>query len=400
MAGLTHLKDIYDNKGIKFVEKLFSSDVLITEKIDGARFAFENTGEEVLYYKRNPNKPISIIDRTVMKYYEPAISHIESLSESKLTKGIRFGCEYFATKNPGSIVYDKKPKNGLILTDVSKGGSMITDIDVLERYSRQLGIMPPPVIYDGKMSNTQKKQLIEFLETPWEDLYKKFETTSFTAYIISILNPKLKSTALNLDINKPIEGIVFSFNDGKTRINAKVVDPLYTQKARKMARARHNDQQKRENELSKEFMKKLLQFFRKYDFSTVELEQKGREKRYLELLSKVFKEFVKKNKSVVAKLPSEPTSAYDNEMLDVNYNFIFDDELKNMIKSDDKLKFGYKKFLQSFGRTRKRGNRVLDKGMVSDVNSLIKTIQRLAENSNSMYSHLLILQKRDNLRKM
>lgn len=394
MAGIDHLKDIYDDKGLKFIQKLFSSDVYITEKIDGARFAFEWNGNNLEFYKRNPKRPISMVDRTVMKYYEPAISHIQSLNTSKFDKGIRYGFEYFATTNPGTITYDKKPKNNLILTDISKGGSLVTDIDKLERIAKKLNVDPPPVIFDGRLSSEKQEQLIDFLETPWEDLYDKFKTQSFTAYIISIVNPKLKRTALNMDLNKGIEGIVFSFNDGKSYINAKVVDPLYTQKARQSARNRYTDEKKKENELTKEFMREVIGFIKSYDISTINLEQDSKNKRYVELLSKLFKRFYQKNKSEIKKLPSSSLSDYDNEMLDVNYNFIFDEELEKIIRSDDRAKFGYKAYLSAFGKTRKRGNRVLDSNMVSNVNSLVNTMRSLSESFDTVYAHLLSLYKR------
>jgi hypothetical protein len=380
MAGLTHLKDLFNTKGYKFIENLFSKNVYITEKIDGARFAVERNGDEVSFYKRDGGKPINLVDRTVMKYYEPAIEYIESLKPSSIPEGIRFGFEYFANNNPGSIVYSKVPKNGLIMTDVSKGGSFNTNIDDLTKYAKLFKVTPPPVIFDGKLSAEQKNQLTDFLTTEWDDLYLKFKTESFTAYIISILNPKLKNTALHIGTTEPIEGIVFSFNDGGDFVNAKVVDPLYTQKARNMAKAKFTPDKKESEQKSKEILKHIITFVKSKADLNVKLTNDTKDKRYIELLGNVFKQFHAKNKGKFKSFSADDKSK-EIAMLDVNYKFISDKELITILKSDSKIKNVFKIFLATFGKTRKSGSVTLDKSMVSDVNSLIGKLQRLSENS-------------------
>lgn len=378
MAGLTHLKDIYSSKGVTFIEKLFSNEVYITEKIDGSRFAFKKQDGELVFYKRDSKTPINMVDRTVMSFYETAISHIESLNLSSIPEGITFGFEYFANTNPGSIVYDKIPKNNLILTDISSGGSLDTNVDTLLSYSKKLKVSPPPIIHTGKLSAKQKTQLVDFLETEWEDLFIKFKTESFTSYIISILNPKLKNTALHIGTTKPIEGIVFSFNDGGTFVNAKVVDPLYTQSAREKTKSRYTPQAKENNSNLKEILGDMLKFIKQRGEFEVTLKNKTKDTRYVELLSELFLQYYLKNKGKFSKVTAHST---DSSELDVNYKFIPNKELQRVLKSKPKVKRVFKLFLNTFGRERKRATNTIDKSMLGDIGNITTKVKKLSESS-------------------
>jgi len=378
MAGLTHLKDLYSSKGIQFIEKLFSNDVYITEKIDGSRFAFKKDNGELVFFKRDGKTPINMVDRTVMSFYESAIEHIESLKLNNIPEGITFGFEYFANNNPGSIVYDKIPKNGLILTDISSGGSAITNIDTLLSYSKQLKVSPPPIIYNGKLSGKQKEQLTDFLTTEWDELFIKFKTESFTSYIISILNSKLKNTALNIGTTKPIEGIVFSFNDGGTFINAKVVDPLYTQSARNKTKGRYTPQAKENNSNLKEILSDMISFIKTKGVFDIELKGKTKDSRYVELLSELFLQYYQKNKGKFSKIEAH---GGDVKELDINYKFIPNKELQGVLKSKPKVKRVFKLFLNTFGKTRNRATNTIDKSMLGDIGTITSKVKRLSESS-------------------
>lgn len=378
MASIKHLKDLFDSKGVDFIKKLFSNSVYITEKIDGSRFSFKKEDKELVFFKRDAKTPINMVDRTIVSFHEPAIDHIESLKLSSIPDGVTFGFEYFANSNPGSIVYDKLPKNGLILTDVSKGSTANTNIDDLIKYAKVLKTDPPPVIFDGKLSATQKDQLVDFLTTEWDELFTKFKTESFTSYIISILNPKLKNTALNIGTTKAIEGIVFSFNDGNTFINAKVVDPLYTEKARNMARNRQNPQKNEFRDSVKVVMTDLISFAKSKADYDVKLTTKTKDARYVELLSDIFYQYYLKNKSKFSKIVLVNNGDQIKEF-DVNYKFISNSGLVKALKSNNKVKTVFKMFLLSFSRERKKTTYMLDKKLISTINSLRGKINKLAE---------------------
>lgn len=375
MSSIIHLKDLYDKNGYEFIEKLFSNDVYITEKIDASRFAFERGGDGMVYFKRDSGTPINLIDRTIMKFYEPAIEHIESLKLDSIPIGVRFGFEYFTSKVSGSIVYDKLPKNNLILTDIFNGGTFDTNVGVLIKYSKDLKVSPPSIIFNGKLSSEQKEKLVEFLTIDWDDLFIKFKTRSFTSYIISILNPKLKNTALNIGINKSVEGFVFSFNDGDSFINVKVVDPLFTQKAREIAKSKFTTEKKEKDIYTRELLNDILSFLKTKAILTIKYKSSNKDEKYVELLSNVFKQYYLKNKSKFKSISI--TSNGVNSLFDINYKYIPDSEFIKILKSNESVKMMFKTFMSIFGKLRKKSTTILSKSMVLDVNNLISKFKEL-----------------------
>ena len=128
MSGISHLQDLYHKKGNEFINKLFQSFVTVNEKMDGSAFTFERDSDtgKFKFYKRDQRNPITLVDRTLMKYYERPIQYIESLPPhiiQNIPRGWRFGLEYFANPQPVEIAYDRVPKNNLILSYVHKSES-------------------------------------------------------------------------------------------------------------------------------------------------------------------------------------------------------------------------------------------------------------------------------------
>ena len=58
-----------------------------------------------------------------------------------------------------------------------------------------------------------------------------FKSQSFTRYVISVLNPDMRTSALMNDIDKPVEGIVFKFiTPGESEVySARLIDPIFHQ---------------------------------------------------------------------------------------------------------------------------------------------------------------------------
>ena len=224
MSGINHLYDIYNKKGQEFIDQLFNTFVTVNEKMDGSAFTFERDKEtgKFKFYRRDQRNPITFVDRTLMKYYEKPIQYIESLPPhilEKIPRGWRFGLEYFANNKPVEIMYDSIPKNHLLLSYVHEYGDdgkikkTIQDKKELDDWADLLGIDRAPIIFQGYLTDEQKGKINEFLRTPFDQLVERFKTQSFVRFIIGTLNPDLKKTALNEDLDKDVEGIVFRFGD-------------------------------------------------------------------------------------------------------------------------------------------------------------------------------------------
>ena len=242
MAGIKYLNDLFKKQGQEFIDSLFKKQVIITEMLNGSSFAWEKSGDGVIsFYKKDQLNPISKIDRTLMRYYEPPIRHISNLSKEvleEIPEGWRFGTEYFINNKPVTLSYDRTPKNNLVLTHIlvkDEYGDLertISDKKELDYWADLLQIGRPPIIFQGRMNDDQKVKIQEFISVPFDVLSSRYGTNSFAKYIISVLNPSLKGSTLNDDLDKPIEGIVFKWGslDGQGEsISAKLIDPVFAE---------------------------------------------------------------------------------------------------------------------------------------------------------------------------
>ena len=111
---MQELVQIFKKQGQEFVNDLFSDYLVVTEKLSGSSFSFEVENNKFTFFKGNGQRPINLVDRTLMVYYEPAINYIQNTKKtviSKIPDNWRFCFEYFVHNEPGVIKYDKLPKN-------------------------------------------------------------------------------------------------------------------------------------------------------------------------------------------------------------------------------------------------------------------------------------------------
>jgi hypothetical protein len=203
MAGINSISDIYKKHGAESLEKLLSNPIRITEKYDAHRFSFEKTKNGFIFFGKNSASPLTRIDRTVSDLYESAIQHIENLPEdiaSSLPRGQRFGFYFFPSNSPGKTSYDKTPKNGLVLTDVTirRGNKItesITSYPILKRYSNLFITDCDKPLYEGNLDGDYIQSIIETAKSS-DDVSQLFERTSTDDF-------------LRNDGNKIMEGVIF-----------------------------------------------------------------------------------------------------------------------------------------------------------------------------------------------
>lgn len=390
MAGLQHLFDIYSKQGKEFIEDLFSKSLIVSEKPDGSSFSIQQREDGGMdFFKRDDRQPISKLDRTIMSLYEPPIEFIEKkVQNKKLPNNLRFGFEYFQNTKPVSISYDRLPKNGLVLThmkelnDKGKVTKFIDDPKTLKKWSKYFDVEEPFIIFDGKLNQTQKEELDEFLKTPFGDLVSKFKTSSFTKFIISILNPKLKKTALNNTTEKPIEGLVFKFNDGEYL--AKVVDPLFTQMAREKALARAD--QKESND---EFGLVLYTFINWFEENNVVTDfiadGSNEDEKYLDLMTRISKRFIVENEIFLKGVNIKKSEYAKAPEFALNTKMIKSSEVVDFIKKNREYEEIFKILLSSFRKEKKRKTARINDNLKKQINSTVKQIKNITTKVNESF---------------
>ena len=386
MSGINHLYDIYNKKGIDFIDELFNSFVTVNEKMDGSSFTFEkDKSGGFKFFKRDQRSPITMVDRTLMKYYEKPIQYIESLPQDVIDRipvGWRFGTEYFSNTSPVEIAYDRLPKNNMILSYVHVKGPdgkierSIQDKDKLDTWADLLGIDHPPIIFQGYLNADQKIAILDFVNTPFDELIREFKTKSFVRYIISILNPKATDTALNNDLDKPIEGVVFRFGEdeeGKEPIIAKMVDPVFTEIAKKKANERVA---KKPSDILALTILDVMNFILEKGVKSFQFSGKNEDEKYVSFIGNVFTKFLDQYSDRYEGMDfSEPDYLKKDEFR-LNKDLIHSRAVLKWLEQDESFESLFKLILNSFRKIRKRPGGVITSNMMGQFNLLVKDIEK------------------------
>jgi hypothetical protein len=267
--------------------------------------------------------------------------------------------EWFTSPKAQTIAYDRLPKNGLILSYIhilDEKGEMvetIQDKDTLDKWADILDIERPPIVFQGKLSPDQKEKMNEFIYTPFEELVDKFKTTSFTKYIVSVLNPELGTTFLRDTLDKDIEGLVFRFYDPNNKSEdsvflAKLVDPVFQANAKQKAQDRV---QKKSDDYIWIIVIDLMNFIERYSISELrEIPLKGDsyEQKYISLVNHIYLEFIAEFGEKYTDLDIQIPEFLRREDFNVNFDLIHDKKVTQIIESNSNYKEIYRVFLNMF----------------------------------------------------
>jgi hypothetical protein len=390
MSGISHLYDIYNKKGKEFVDVLFNSYVTVNEKMDGSAFVFERdllTGD-FNFYKRDQRNPITLVDRTLMRYYENPIQYIESLSPhviNSIPRGWRFGLEYFANSKPVEIAYDRVPKNHLILSYVhtrsenGKPAETIQDKNKLDTWADLIGVERPPIIFQGYLNGEQKAKIIDFLRTPFDQLVSEYKTKSFVRHILGVLNPEIKSSALNSDLDKAIEGIVFRFGEdekGSEPILSKMVDPVFTEMAKMKYTKKFED--KPSDFLGITIMD-VMNFILENGVEHFKTIGNTNDERYISFISDVFSKFLDENGYKYKGADFQEPEYLKQDEFRLNKEMLRDPRVIKYIESDDSFESLFKLILNTFRKIRKRASNIITVGIIDQFNMLVTDIEKAVE---------------------
>jgi len=390
MSGINHLYDLYNKKGKEFVDQLFNTYVTVNEKMDGSAFTFERDKEtgKFKFYRRDQRNPITLVDRTLMKYYEKPIQYIESLPPhilEQIPRGWRFGLEYFANTKPVEITYDRIPKNHLLLSYVHEYGDdgkikkTIQDKGELDNWADLLGVDRAPIIFQGYLTDDQKDKITDFLRTPFEGLVQKFKTQSFVRYIISTLNPKLTKTALNDDLDKDVEGIVFRFGEPSKEnepVLAKMVDPVFTQMAKDKSMKQRED---KPSDFLGIALMDVMNFILERGLDEFRVDGDSEDERYISFMSDVFAKFLDKYSDKYRGADFEEPEYLKREEFRLNKDLVDDRRVLKYVNDDESFESLFKLMLNSFRKIKSRASGIVTKGMMEQMNLLIRDIKDYIE---------------------
>lgn len=379
---MKELTQIYKNAGKQLIEDLFKDFLVVTEKLSGSSFSFKKSGEGINFYKGVNHRPINLIDRTMMVYYENPIRYIKSLvskNMSSIPDNWMFCFQYFPSNSPGIITYDRLPKNNLVLSHISvtaPSGKVLKVIDdprVLSDWANAFDVTALLPIFKGYLTEEQKKKIKEFLDTPKEDHSAIFSTNSFAEYLLKILNPSIQSTALQNDLKKPIESIIFKFYKAGTKqvVAAKLIDP-YT--INLMKEKEPVDLRKAPADINEIILLDLLAFIEERGIKKHEILGDTEDMRYIELVSNIFNDYVTKRGKDIKKIDIEKAEFAKGDEFDLNVEMIPSQRTKDILAESPQLKDLFKIMLGSLKKKRKNSGNIMTPTVTDDFNKMVDKV--------------------------
>ena len=367
--AIKNLYDLYQQKSSDFIEKLMNSNVVIDDNVNGSFFSVKKSLDGWVYYKKGSQ--ITLIERTISRFYEDAIKIFESIPEEKresIPDNIIFVFKYITEGNSNELRATKDILKLTHIYDITRNQNL-NDIETLNSWADTLGVGRPPILFNGILNDEQKEGIMSFVYTNQAELSKRFKSESFTKYILSLLNPEYESNG--------IDSIVFRFTDeNDEQILAKYIDPLFYD----ISSTNAKQEEPRQNDSASIIIVNLMNFIDSYqvsELSSVVHTELPYEKNYVALMNKVFLDYIKINYADLVDYKIYVPEHLAMEINDVNYAFIENQEVVDIINMNETFKEIYRILLNFFKKKRKKTNSIFSEDICKMFNALIEKLQKV-----------------------
>lgn len=380
MAGLSHLRDVYEKRGKDFLDGLLSKTVIINEKIEGAYFgAKKDANTNKLNFFKKDSK-IGYVDRVLSRYYEPGISHLENLSPdviASIPENYVIGFDYRPGANEKLTLSHIK-----VLDENYQPVEVIHDKAELEKWATALAVRPPAILFQGNLTEDQKIKIQEFVFTPLSELSEKFKTQSFSKYILSLVNPNVSENSQEVD-DRRIDEVVFRFYDKSPSDDhvflAKVVDPVFYDNSKTINPTKVN---KRSDDYIWIIVSELMNFIESYRLSELRsftIAGETADERYVSLINHLFVEFIKEYGDKYADLDIQVPEFLTKPEFDVNLDLANDQRVVALINQNPNYKEIYRVFINVFRKKKVKVNSpIFTDSMVANLYQQIDKLNQIA----------------------
>lgn len=373
MAGIKNIRELYKKVGEKGLRETLKRETRITEKFDAYRFAFEKNQDnyQIYFYGKNGKVPLNKIDRTINDLYEQAITYIESLPaeiKNSIPPRHRFGFSWFPTNAPLSTHYERRPKKGLVLTDITirkPDSDIFRDIKeskVLERWSNIFGCEWNKPLFEGELSEESINQLVSIAKSESEQINESFFPVK------GMLN----------EAQQQIDSIVFEQQDLLFKLESDTVV-----ESKKESRSHLFDI----------LLLEICEHINTINIDRVKSDAKDTDIAYLETVSEIFNSFVAvKGSDFLASGLERPK--FLEKSGNFNSQWILNKTTKRIIESDSRYEYLFTVFLANLKKP-KYPSGLLSESVVNDFNTKIEEISRLVESDYSFLEFNFILNEED-----
>lgn len=383
MSGINHLKELQEKKGDAFLNGLLNNYVIISEKVNGAFFGVKKTKDDSFKYFKKGGE-ITYVDRVLMQYYNPAVSFFESIPQPKrerIPSNFFFGFEYF-NRGDHSNVVGRPMKNNLMLSYIQRlddSGNVIETLqsrDQLTKWADYLGVEAPPILFEGRLDDEQRREILDFVYSDQSKLEEKFKTRSFTKHVIAILCPE-KSAEIG---DHEFDTLIFRFfginNDEEQSYLAKMVDPLFQKKQGEKEPAKNMSQ-----DYIWLIVIDLMNHFEMYpveELRKASQEGSNYDQKYINLINKIYKDFMQEYAAKYDGLELEVPEYLQRPEFALNIPLIGDSSVIGLIKRSTVNAEIYKVLLNFFRKPRKRSSSgFFTADLISQLNLIVQKVRNI-----------------------
>lgn len=351
---MDNIIDIF-NKKKEYIESLLDKEVKVTLKIDGKPFqvCYNKENDEIEYHGRSGNS-IKL---------GPLLTEYDLIFSTGLNKGIKHFEKY----------KDKLKKYDFICCEVSDGDEIYLisviennkyiDGDKLNFISKEIGLDTIPVLFDGKLKDSIKEEILSFIKKEISP-----ESKEFKDWIIKLFNLS-GSNIKEINSLEEFEGIVLNFIDENKTIQYKLIDPILSKR-----RDERNQMLHKENEEHKEAYDEAYKLL----YELVKKHSGKYDNDHWKNINIIF-EKICDNKTDYNKLIETGGKLITN----TRYRCFIQKErlsqkLQDLLKDNTSLLNIYETYIKMFWKEKPRAF-VISKEFQNNVNNLIKNLKELYE---------------------
>jgi hypothetical protein len=138
------------------VKDIFDDEVELTEKVDGSYICFGVVNNKLIIQNKN-----QVIDAsTANEFYSNAVEYIISI-KNRLPNNMVFYCEYLRKPAHNTLIYERTPKNNLMLFGASiLGKRFFSDYSKLCELAEALDIEAVPLMMKGKLDDRENLKIL------------------------------------------------------------------------------------------------------------------------------------------------------------------------------------------------------------------------------------------------
>ena len=375
--ALQNLKTYFESTNINDFQELLKQTCVVTEKVQASSFHVKREADGTIeFFKSGSKVAMNKVDRTLVKYYENGIKHFNTLLKDvveEMPSDWKFGFDYMVDKKTIDIEYDLLPKNNLILTHIqvlnpvnpTQIKRVIRDPQILKKWAIKLEVQETPIVFEGQLQSYQKQELIELLQLSKEAFGTKFKNESFTRKIYNIFNNGLSKTALNTDLDKPIDSLILNFYEGRNPKSFKL---------ERFDRAKQEERQP--SDMYQISILDLVEFLDGFDLNSIQLKEEDADLRYIELISAVFNAYVEKNASKYIGADFDSAEFADAPGFELNTAYIRSEKTLSLVQNKVLAEL-FKIALGSFRKKRTKETDIINADLMAQINDNVEEIEAI-----------------------